>query len=148
VSDSDPVLETAGKLAVCRVPTARAEATMGEVLDRLQGHHWDETDTVFVVDGEDRLVGSVPLGELLAAPREARIGAHARVPVFVTPGVDQERTCSASSCTSRSSASSFVSKRAPRESVPPEVTDRTLPAAGSQSRSQVASSDPSRSDQE
>jgi len=84
------VLETAGQLASSRVPAARAEATVGEVLERLRGHHWDETDTVFVLDGDERLMGAVPLWALLAAPSEARIGAHARVPVFVTPGVDQE----------------------------------------------------------
>lgn len=87
--------ETAAHYLVAAVPRARPEQTAGEVLATLGDRHYDSVDCLCVVDGEDRLVGVLPLARLLGAPRERPLAddIQRRCP-HVLPDVDQERVAS------------------------------------------------------
>jgi magnesium transporter len=87
--------ETAAHYLVAGVPRARPEQTAGEVLAALLGRHYDCVDCLCLIDDEDRLVGMVPLAQLLAMPRERRLHDEIRPHVpHVLPDVDQERVAS------------------------------------------------------
>ena len=88
--------ETAAHYLVAGVPRARPEQTAGEVRAALLGRHYDCVDCLCLLDEEDRLVGMVPLAQLLAMPRERRLQDELRPHVpHVLPDVDQERVASA-----------------------------------------------------
>lgn len=81
---------------VVRVPTAAADDTAAAVLARMSGSQFDYAGAVYIVDGESRLKGIVPLTRLLGAPAQARVGdlAQTRLPA-VRPHTDQEHVASA-----------------------------------------------------
>jgi magnesium transporter len=85
-----PRAETAAQLAVARVPVVQGTETVRDALHRFRGQDFDEVDTAFVVDADERLVGAVPLSALLAAPDEALIADWARPATLVRAGTDQE----------------------------------------------------------
>ena len=82
--------ETAAQLAVARVPVVQGTETVRDALQRLRGQRFDEIDTAFVVDADQRLVGAVPLAALLAAPDEAQVADWARPATFVRAGTDPD----------------------------------------------------------
>jgi magnesium transporter len=87
--------ETAAHYLVAAVPRAQVEQTVGEALAALVDRRYDCADCLCVVDGDDRLVGVLPLPRLLGAPRERRLADEIqhRCP-HVLPDVDQERVAS------------------------------------------------------
>jgi magnesium transporter len=75
-----------------RVPIAGPDETAGEVVHKLKGRAFACVTELFVCDGARRLVGMVPLAELLAASADAPVRSLARNSFpRVTPDTDQER---------------------------------------------------------
>lgn len=87
-----PLGEGAGTLLVKHVPRAGAGDTAAQVLHSLSGQRYDYCGAVYVVDGEGRLQGLVPLCRLLAARADEPLGrmAHNHTPV-VQIDTDQEK---------------------------------------------------------
>lgn len=87
--------ETAAHYLVAAVPRARPEQTAGQVLQALAERTYECVDCLCVVDGEDRLVGVLPLAALFGAPRDRPLENQIppRCP-RVLPDVDQERVAS------------------------------------------------------
>ena len=91
MTDANPLgSEVARTHLVRRVPTARPDERAGTVRDRLVADD-DEVDQLYVVDDEQRLVGTLRVARLLRAPADARMdrlmqAAAATVPV----DLDQE----------------------------------------------------------
>jgi magnesium transporter len=77
--------ETAGGLMDPRITTFRPDATVADVVSRLATFRRRRVQDVFVVDPDDRLLGSVTLQEVVLAPPETRLEAIMRSP---TPHVD------------------------------------------------------------
>jgi magnesium transporter len=65
--DTPPLHETAGSHLVKQVPTASLTDTVSYVLSVLPGRVYDSTDAIYIVDGLGRLLGLVPLSQVLAA---------------------------------------------------------------------------------
>jgi magnesium transporter len=87
--------DTAAGHMVVSVPTADADESVATVLARLPGRHWDTADTVYVMDRNRRLVGTVRLTALLGLADGHRLADVAAVPpVTVAPDLDQERVAS------------------------------------------------------
>ncbi|HEU4456721.1 MAG TPA: magnesium transporter [Longimicrobium sp.] len=87
--------ESAGEHMLAGVPRARADETAACVLGRLGRGESGHGGTVYLVDGDGRLEGSVGVWRLLGADAGAPVGplaepARARVP----PDADQERVAS------------------------------------------------------
>ncbi len=85
--------ETAGGLMTTELVKVRADLTAQEALEQVreQGREVEEFYTVFVVDGRDRLLGTVRLDDLVIADPQQPIGELVEEPVAsVTPDVDQE----------------------------------------------------------
>ncbi len=76
--------ETAGGLMDPRITTFRPDASVADVVRRLRTFRRSRVQDVFVVDAEDRLLGSVPLREVVLAPSGTRLEAIMRSP---TPNV-------------------------------------------------------------
>jgi magnesium transporter len=77
------------------VPTAKPASTAADVIASLPGRKFESVDSVFVVDDELRLVGSVPLAAILAAPPDTSIGGLMRHrPPSVLPDLDREEAAS------------------------------------------------------
>lgn len=75
----DPdLLETASQHMVSRVPTARADETIAEVLDRLHGQHYDYAGSVYVLDEQQRLLGMTHMAHLLSSEKSQSILSAAR----------------------------------------------------------------------
>jgi len=60
-------VETAGWHLVERVPLAHTHETAGQALARLPGHGYDYAGSVYLIDGDRRLLGVIPLTVLLKA---------------------------------------------------------------------------------
>lgn len=76
--------DTAGAVMDPRIRTFRAEATVREALARLRAQRGRPIADVFVIDGEARLIGALPLQDLAVADPGARIDSlRLRVPVSV-----------------------------------------------------------------
>ncbi len=92
LSDPGPAhpRETAGARMVSRIPRALADTPVAEVIAALIGGAYDCADTVFVTDGDGRLVGLVRINDLFAGDGrpigEIMEAEHAAV----RPGDDQE----------------------------------------------------------
>ena len=81
--------DRAGAIMDPRVTAFRKEATVREVIQRLKSLRRKRIQDLFLVDADGRLVGSVPLQEVvLASPRE-RLADLARIP---TPSVQATST--------------------------------------------------------
>ncbi len=88
--------ETARQHLVARVPTARADDRVAAVRALLAGRLYDYTDTVFVLDDNERLLGLVPMTTLLAAAAEQPLHEiQQEPPATAHPGMDQEHVASA-----------------------------------------------------
>jgi magnesium transporter len=72
--------DTAGGLMDPRITTFRPDATARDVLRRLRTFQRRRVQDVFVVDADDRLLGSVPLQELVLAPSATRLDGIMRAP--------------------------------------------------------------------
>ena len=85
--------ETAGGLMTTDLVAVEASLTAGEALEqvRLQGREVEDFYTVFVVDRDRRLVGTLRLDHLIIADTESSIEALVEAPVAtVGPEEDQE----------------------------------------------------------
>ena len=77
------------------VPTFAPDATAGEVRATLAGRRYDCVDVVLVTDAERRLLGVLPIGELLALEPGAKLGeAMLREFPVAASDADQERVAS------------------------------------------------------
>lgn len=80
---------------VTSVPTASADDTAAAVLARMAGRHFDYAGAVYIVGGDSRLEGIVPLTKLLAASPQARLETLAQPGLTVVkPETDQEHVAS------------------------------------------------------
>jgi magnesium transporter len=77
-----------------RVPTVRSDETAAGVLGRLPGQHYDYAGTVYLVDADRRLLGSIPMTTLLAAAPSTPVVDLSRSAHAVHGGTDQERIAS------------------------------------------------------
>jgi magnesium transporter len=94
MSDRVPKAHAVSNYVTPAVPTATATNTVAEVIASLPGHRFESVDSVYVVD-DGLLVGAVPLAEILAAQRDARIGALMRHrPPSVASDLDREDAAS------------------------------------------------------
>lgn len=85
-------VETALDHVVRQVVTTGTTTTAAEVLASLPDRQRDFADTIYVLDDARRLVGTLPLVELLALPRATPVGeAMRRDPPTAHPKMDQER---------------------------------------------------------
>lgn len=76
--------DTAGSVMDPRVTTFRAEASVRDAMARLRAQRGRPVADIFVVDGEGRLAGALPLQELAVADPAVRIDAlRLRTPVSV-----------------------------------------------------------------
>lgn len=79
---------------VTGVPVAHSHQTVGQVLARLPGHAYDYAGAVYLEDQEGRLLGSIPLVDLLEATSSAPIVELIQRHNAVHPGMDQEHIAS------------------------------------------------------
>jgi magnesium transporter len=86
--------ETAGWHVVERVPLAATRERAGEVLARLPGNSFDYAHSVYVVDDDRRLLGTVKLPALLRAAPHRPIVELMERPLAVHTDLDQERIAS------------------------------------------------------
>jgi magnesium transporter len=85
--------ETAGGRMTSRVVTVRDTATAAEALDeiRRQAEEVDDFSQVFVVDSDRRLLGILPLKDLVISRPERQVGEiMAPADISVPPDLDQE----------------------------------------------------------
>lgn len=85
--------ETAGGLMTTELVALRGELSAREALDeiRRQSKEVEDFYTVFVVDDRNKLLGTVPLANLVVAPPDRRVAEVAEeVAVTILPGTDQE----------------------------------------------------------
>lgn len=76
--------DSAGGLMNPRVTAFRFDGSVSEAVSRLKALRWRRIQDIFLVDEGGRLVGSVPIGELVFAPRNERLDTIALSP---TPSV-------------------------------------------------------------
>lgn len=76
--------DSAGGLMDPRITTFRPDATVRDVVRRLRTFRRQRVDTVFVVDPEDHLLGSIPLQAVVLAPAGTPLESIMRAP---TPSV-------------------------------------------------------------
>jgi magnesium transporter len=67
-------VETAGHHVATRVLSAEPTARVDEVIARLRGGELDSVDPIYVVDTEGKLLGGIPLLDLLRAPDQRPVG--------------------------------------------------------------------------
>ncbi|HKK93239.1 MAG TPA: magnesium transporter [Longimicrobiales bacterium] len=85
--------ETAGGLMTTELVAIQGDLTAAQAIEavRTQGREVEDFYAVFVVDDDNRLIGAVPLDDLIIADTEARVADLALdVPATVLPDVDQE----------------------------------------------------------
>jgi magnesium transporter len=85
-------LATASEYIVTDVPTAKPSERADTVLASLAGRTFDVAETLYILDEGNRLVGLVPMADLLAAASDGKVlGAiMIRNPPAVRPEEDQE----------------------------------------------------------
>jgi magnesium transporter len=84
--------ETAASHLAQKVPTAGAAQTVAQARASLAGARFDAAEALFVLDAGRRLLGVVPLPDLLVAPPGAALRSLCRnAPDVVGQHVDQER---------------------------------------------------------
>ena len=71
--------DTAGSLMDPRVASFRVDATVEQVMERLRALGRRRVHDILLVDGEGLLVGSVPLQDLVPAPRDKRLEELVRI---------------------------------------------------------------------
>ena len=73
--------DTAGHLMDPRVAAFRLDATVEQVMERLFSQERRRVHDILLVDGDGILIGSIPLQDLIPAPREKRLKdlAHASI---------------------------------------------------------------------
>jgi magnesium transporter len=77
------------------VPITGPDATLGQVLASMRGKHFEYSDSVVVVDDQRRVLGHIPLGQILAlAPERTAQEVMRRDPPTVGLLTDQERVAS------------------------------------------------------
>jgi magnesium transporter len=90
-----PLSETAAQHLVTHVPRARPQDRAGDVQARLAGARYEALDAVYVIDDSARLIGLVPLTELMAAaPAQLLAEIMNATPPKVFPDMDQEHVAS------------------------------------------------------
>ncbi len=85
--------ESAGGLMTTELVAIEAHLTARDAIEevRRQGREVEEFYSIFVIDADRRLLGTVPLGELILAEPEAPIRELVEeVPVTIEPDLDQE----------------------------------------------------------
>jgi magnesium transporter len=85
--------ETAGGLMTTELLAIQGDLTAEQAIGaiRIQGREVEDFYTVFVVDENNRLLGAVPLDDLIIADTESRVADLAMdVPATVRPDMDQE----------------------------------------------------------
>jgi magnesium transporter len=84
--------ETAAAHLAQQVPTAGGGQTVAEARAALAGARFDAAEALFVLDAGRRLLGVVPLRDLLAAPADTHLRSLCTgAPVVAGPHFDQER---------------------------------------------------------
>ena len=77
------------------VPTVDPADSVSRVLDGLRGRRFESVDSVFVLDQDRKLLGTIPLADLYAAPPDAAIrNLMQPCPAFVAQDVDREDAAS------------------------------------------------------
>jgi len=76
--------DSAGGLMNPKVTAFRPESSVSEAVARLRALRRKRIQDIFLVDDEGKLVGAVPLGEIVCAPKTERLDAIATIP---TPSV-------------------------------------------------------------
>ena len=90
-----PLSETAAQHLVTHVPRARPQDRADEVQARLAGARYEALDAVYGIDDIARLIGLVPLAELMAAaPAQPLAEIMNATPPRVPPDMDQEHVAS------------------------------------------------------
>lgn len=88
--------ESAGRLALSAVPTAKADETLGAVRRRLQAHRYEVFEIVMVLGADDRYVGAADIRDVMAGDEGATLASVMRLDwPFVTPNTDQEHAAEA-----------------------------------------------------
>ena len=83
-------LGIAAEHATMRIPTARAEQTVGDIREELTGRSFDYAGDVAVL-AKSSLIGLLPIERLLAAEQTDRVAdVMDSTPPVVSPGADQE----------------------------------------------------------
>ena len=83
--------ETALQYLVTKVPTAAREDRLSDVLKEISAASYESIESVYVLDGTGRLMGSVRLADLLRMPGETLIGDLMQpISVEILPDADQE----------------------------------------------------------
>ena len=84
--------DTASRHLVRKVPVARADQTVAEMLAGLAGQEYEVADAVYVLDSANRLVGVVPFPRLLTCPNDRPLNeVMIPNPIGVQPEMDQEQ---------------------------------------------------------
>jgi magnesium transporter len=83
--------ESAGGIMTTSIPVLRARDTVQDALQTLRQGHYDVRDIIVVVDDEGRLVGIIPVDELLRAKPTEPLAKLARRPrITIEPEADRE----------------------------------------------------------
>lgn len=85
--------ETAGGLMTTDLVAVEGHVDAGQAIEevRRQGRRVEDFYTVFVVDRERKLLGAVPLDDLILAPLDTPVSEIAEpIPVTILPDLDQE----------------------------------------------------------
>jgi magnesium transporter len=88
-------LETAGHLAISKVPVAGCDETAASVRQRLQSESYDAIDLVFVTDGAGVYKGVVELRNILRADSASAVSTLTSPWPTVVPEMDQEHAAEA-----------------------------------------------------
>jgi magnesium transporter len=86
--------ETAADHLVKQVPLGRPHETAATAVATLGGAKLGCTESLFVVDGEQRLLGAIRMRDLLCAPSGSRLDSLMGPATTVHPGTDQEHVAS------------------------------------------------------
>lgn len=75
-----------------KVPTAKINNTVGIILNILARDRWDDIEAVYVLSEDDKLIGMIPIHNLLVADKNQSIEKIMdHVKLKVNPDVDQEK---------------------------------------------------------
>ena len=76
---------TAGALMDARITPFSADLTVYEALERMRTFKEKEFDAIYLMDAQGRLVGAVPLAEIVTSPPHATLGDLKRGPAATVP---------------------------------------------------------------